>query len=293
MSASPLAIDVYVAPMRPYNFPDQLGEGDVATWAPPSSTLISGPTEGILIDALLTFANADNIAARAKRFGKKITGVYITHGLSDHWLGLARLRQHFPEARGYAAPEVAARAVWEAEFNKTSKYWTARFPGELPEPPVLPEVLNTDEILVDGQVVTLIHVGQGDIEGSTIFHVPSADAVVCGDVVYNNVHMMMYEADEAKREAWIGSIDAVAGLNPKIVVAGHKSVGAADRPENLAASQRYLRDFTTVASKGGTVEDLVHGMLELHGERDQPHTLWISARAEVARRARTAGRTIG
>jgi len=152
---------------------------------------------------------------------------------------------------------------------------------------VLPEVLNNDEILVDGNVVKLIHAGQGDIEGSTIFHVPSADAVVCGDVVYNNVHMMMYEADEAKREAWIGSIDAVAALNPKIVVAGHKSVGAADRPETLGASQRYLRDFTTVASKGGTVDDLVHGMLELHGERDQPHTLWISARAEVARRART------
>jgi glyoxylase-like metal-dependent hydrolase (beta-lactamase superfamily II) len=52
--------------------------------------------------------------------------------------------------------------------------------------------------------------------------VPSADAVVCGDVVYNNVHMMMYEADEAKREAWIASIDAVAALNPKIVVAGHE-----------------------------------------------------------------------
>jgi len=33
------------------------------------------------------------------------------------------------------------------------------------------------------------------------------------------------------------------------------------------------------------VEDLVHGMLGLHSERDQPHTLWISARAEVARRA--------
>ena len=97
--------------------------------------------------------------------------------------------------------------------------------------------------------------------------------------------MMMYEADEAKREAWIASIDAVAALNPKIVVAGHKSVEAADLPENLAASQRYLRDFTTVAQKGGTVEDLVHGMLELHGERDQPHTLWISARAEVARQA--------
>ena len=270
--------------MRPYNFAGQLAEGEVATWAPSSSTLISGRTEGVLIDALLTFENADQIAAWAKSFGKKITAVYITHGHSDHWLALARLLEHFPEARGYAAPEVVARAAWEAEFNKASKYWTSRFPGELPDTPVVPGVLNSDEILVDGQVVNLLHAGQGDIEGSTIFHVPSADAVVCGDVVYNNVHMMMYEADEAKREAWIASIDAVAALKPKIVVAGHKSVGAADLPENLAASQQYLRDFSNVAKKGGTVEDLVHGMLELHGERVQPHTLWISARAEVARR---------
>src|SRR5438128_2998653 len=288
MGSSSLSIDVYVAPMRPYISPDQLGDGEVATWAPSSSTLISGPTEGILIDALLAFENADQIAAWAKSFGKKITGVYITHGHSDHWLGLARLLQHFPEARGYAAPAVAGRAAWEAEFNKTSKYWTSRSPGELPETPVVPEVLNIDEIPVESQAVNLIHVGQGDVEGSTIFHVPSADAVVGGDVVYNNVHMMMYEADEAKREAWIASIDVIAALNAKIVVAGHKSVGATDLPKNLAASQRYLRDFATLAKKGGTVEDLVHGMLELHGERDQPHTLWISARAEVARRAPTA-----
>jgi hypothetical protein len=50
-------------------------------------------------------------------------------------------------------------------------------------------------------------------------------------------------------------------------VSGHKSVGAADLPENPAASQRYLCDFTTRAKHGGTAEDLIHGMLELHGER--------------------------
>ncbi len=285
MSTDPLTLDVYVAPMRPYTSPDQLGKGEVATWAPSSSTLISGPTEGILIDALLTFDNADQIAEMAKRSGKNITGVYITHGHGDHWLGLARLLEHFPAARGFAAPEVAARAAWEADIDKKTGYWTSRFPGELPETPVLPEELTSDEIMVDGQVVNLIHIGQGDIDGSTIFHVPAADAVVAGDVVYNNVHMMFYEADAAKREAWIASIDAIAALNAKTVVAGHKSVGAADLPENtLAVSQQYVRDFNASAKDADTVEDIVSRMLELHGERDQPHTLWISARAEVARR---------
>src|SRR5690348_11906266 len=50
MSPSPLSIDVYVSPMRPSNSPDPLGDGEEATWAPSNSTLISGPTEGILID---------------------------------------------------------------------------------------------------------------------------------------------------------------------------------------------------------------------------------------------------
>src|SRR2546428_5037481 len=157
MGSSSLSIDVYVAPMRPYTSPDQLGDGEVATWAPSSSTLISAPTEGILIDALLTFENADQIAAWAKRFGKKTTGVYITHGHSDHWLGLARLLQHFPAARGYAAPEAAARAAWEAEVNKRSKYWTARFPGELSQTPVVPEARHTDEMLTDRHGASLIH----------------------------------------------------------------------------------------------------------------------------------------
>src|ERR1700730_16438844 len=104
MSASRLSIDVFVSPMRPYNKPDQLAEGAGATWAPSSSTLISGPTEAILIDALLTFNNADEIAAWAKGFGKTITGIYITHGHSDHWLPPPPPIQQFPPPTRDTAP---------------------------------------------------------------------------------------------------------------------------------------------------------------------------------------------
>ncbi|KQW17268.1 hypothetical protein ASD08_21750 [Streptomyces sp. Root369] len=44
--------------------------------------------------------------------------------------------------------------------------------------------------------------------------------------------------------AWIASLDAVAALNPKIVIAGHKSVGAPDLPESIGKSQQHLRDFS-------------------------------------------------
>jgi glyoxylase-like metal-dependent hydrolase (beta-lactamase superfamily II) len=281
--SQPLSVNVYVAPMRP--FVGAAGEaGDQPMWSPMSSTLIAGDQDAILVDTLVTFGQVDALAEWARGFGKRITGVYITHGHSDHWIGLAQLQKHFPEARGIATPEVVERARFEATDPGLSAYWRSSFPGELPTEPVLPEALSGDEFQLEGQVLRAVSVGQGDTEHSTILHVPSVDLVVGGDVVYNGVHMMTGETDEARRDAWIASLDKVADLNPKIVVAGHKSVGAPDLPENIGASQRYLRDFSRIVNQGGSADDIVAEMLKLHGNRDNPRTLWYSARLAVARR---------
>ena len=284
MSPAALTVDVYVAPMRPFAGAPGQGPGDDPMWSPMSSTLIAGAEQGILVDTLVTLGQVDALAEWVRGFGKRITGVYITHGHQDHWIGLARLQQHFPEARGLATREVVGRATFEATDPGLSAYWKASFPGELPETAVLPEALTTDEFELEGHVLRAVSVGQGDTEFSTVLHVPSAAAVVGGDVVYNGVHMMTAETDENSREAWIGSLDAVAALNPRIVVAGHKSVGAPDLPESITASQQYLSDFSRIVNEGGSVEDIVNAMLKLHGDRDNPRTLWHSARTAVAQR---------
>src|SRR5271170_159241 len=261
MSQTPLSVDVYVAPMRPFKGAPAQAPGDEPMWSPMSSTLIAGTEEGILVDTLVTNDQVDELAEWVRGFGKRITGVYITHGHSDHWIGLARVRQHFPDARGIATPEVFERARFEATDPGLSGYWQNSFPGELPAQPHLPEALSGDEFELEGQVLRAVSVGQGDTAHSTVLHVPSVDLVVGGDVVYNGVHMMTAETDEKDRDAWIASLDAVAALNPKIVVAGHKSVGAPDAPESIGASQQYLRDFTRIVNEGGSAPDIVNAML--------------------------------
>jgi glyoxylase-like metal-dependent hydrolase (beta-lactamase superfamily II) len=284
VSPAALTVDVYVAPMRPFAGAPGQGPGDDPTWSPMSSTLIAGAERAILVDTLVTLDQVDALAQWVRGFGKRITGVYITHGHQDHWIGLARIQEHFPEARGIATPDVVRRATFEATDPGLSAYWKASFPGELPETPVLPEALAAGEFGLEGQVLRAVSVGQGDTEFSTVLHVPSVAAVVGGDVVYNGVHMMTAETDENSREAWIASLDKVAALNPQIVVAGHKRVGAPDLPESIGASQQYLRDFTRIVNQGGSVEDVVNAMLKLHGDRDNPRTLWHSARTAVAKR---------
>jgi glyoxylase-like metal-dependent hydrolase (beta-lactamase superfamily II) len=253
-------------------------------WSPMSSTLIAGAEEAILVDTLVTVGQVDELAEWVGSFGKRITGVYITHGHSDHWIGLARLQEHFPEARGIATAEVVARARFEATNPGLVAYWQTSFPGELPVKLILPEAMTAPEFDLEGQVLRAVSVGQGDTEYSTVLHVPSAAAVIGGDVLYNGVHMMTAETDDAGREAWIASLDAVAALAPRIVVAGHKHVGAPDVAESIGASQQYLRDFSRIVKERGSVSDTVSAMLELHGDRDNPRTLWHSARTAVAKR---------
>jgi glyoxylase-like metal-dependent hydrolase (beta-lactamase superfamily II) len=284
MSPAALTLDVYVTPMRPFAGAPAQGAGDEPMWSPMSSTLIAGAEEAILVDTLVTLDQVDALAAWVHGFGKRVTGVYITHGHQDHWIGLARLQEHFPEARGIATPEVVERARFEATDPGLSAYWKASFSGELPQTPVLPEPLSGAQFELEGQVLRAVSVGQGDTEHSTVLHVPSAAAVAGGDVVYNGVHMMTAETDEHSRDAWIASLDAVAALNPRIVVAGHKSVGAPDLPESIGASQQYLRDFSRIVNQSGRVQDIVDAMLQLHGDRDNPRTLWHSARVAVAKR---------
>lgn len=280
-----LTVDVYVAPMRPFVGAPGQAPGDAPMWSPTSSTLIAGEREAILVDTLITEDQVDALAAWVRGFNKHIVGVYVTHGHQDHWIGLARLQKHFPDARGMATAEVVGRAMFETTDPRLSAYWRGSFPGELPKTPVLPEALSAQEFELEGQTLKAISVGQGDTEYSTFLHVPAAAAVIGGDVVYNRVHMMTAETDERSREAWIASLDAVAALDPKIVVAGHKRVGATDSPENISASQQYLRDFSRIVNEGGSVEDIVAAMLQIHGDRDNPRTLWHSSRTAVAKRS--------
>jgi glyoxylase-like metal-dependent hydrolase (beta-lactamase superfamily II) len=289
-SESGLSIDVHVAPMRPFVGAASRGAGDQPLWSPMSSSLIAGEEEAVLVDTLITFDQVDVLADWAESHGKPITAILITHGHSDHWIGLARLLEHFPGARGLATGKVLDRARFEATDEALRKYWHTCFPGEIPDSPVLPGLLEEGKLELDGHELQIIDVGQGDTEHSSIVYAPSIGAVVAGDVVYNQVHMMTAETNAASREAWVRSLDVIAALNPTTVVSGHKRVGAPDSPETIEQSRQYLRDFSRIVDEQETVEGIVAAMLELHGDRDNPRVLWYGARQAVAKRSETQRR---
>src|ERR1700761_8900506 len=100
--------------MRPFaGAPGQM-PGDDPMWSPMSSTLIAGERDAFLVDTLVTFDQVDALADWVAAKRKNITAILITHGHADHWIGLARLLERFPGARGLATADVLQRAEFEA-----------------------------------------------------------------------------------------------------------------------------------------------------------------------------------
>jgi len=114
----------------------------------------------LVASSLVIFFQVDALADWIDTKGRRLSRIYITHGHGDHWLGLARLIQRFPEAKGLATAEVVAQAADPA----IAGYWEAIFPGEVPAgvAKVLPQVLTTDTIDLEGHELRVIRIGRAD-----------------------------------------------------------------------------------------------------------------------------------
>jgi len=93
------------------------------------------------------------------------------------------------------------------------------------------------------------------------------------------------ETGEPERARWITNLDAVAALEPALVVASHKKVDNDNDPKIIAQSQQYLRDFTRIAAEETTTAGIVARMTDSYPDWENLRTLWHSARTAITRKS--------
>ncbi|HEV3129523.1 MAG TPA: MBL fold metallo-hydrolase [Solirubrobacteraceae bacterium] len=249
------------------------------TFSPATSTLVAGDTEAVLIDAQYTESEISALGDTIEQTGKRLTTIYITHGHYDHYYGLGQLVARFPDARPVASAPVVAHI--NATLDDQAEQFQGFFGDDFAKASVLPQPLAGDLIELEGHELRVIEVGQGDIAPSTVVHVPSIDTVIAGDVVYNRIHMMLALSGPEEWQAWIESIDRIAGLGAKTIVAGHKRPEASD--EDIATildgSRAYIRDFRDAVAASGTAGQVVELMKAKYEDYGNLTTLLFSARA--------------
>ncbi len=274
-----LEVRTYISPYKP--IPATAPGWDPsrqATWPATTATLITGPGDAVLVDALMTTREGEALASWIAASGvDQLSTIYITHAHADHFFGASGVLDRFP-ARLLARAEVvdAATAQVAPDFLQI---WESFFPGQIAVAPQVPAALGGDEMYVSGHPLRAVSVGQSDVPDSTVLHLPELNVVVCGDVAYNGIHMWLQGSTPATRAAWLESLDAIEQLSPRRLVAGHKDPRASDddAARVLDFSRRYLADFDAATAADPEPSAVINAMLIKYPDLGNPYTLWVAA----------------
>jgi glyoxylase-like metal-dependent hydrolase (beta-lactamase superfamily II) len=214
-----------------------------------TSTLVSGQNDAVLIDAQFTQSDAHRLAAILLESKKNLGIIYITHWHPDHYFGLNVLKQAFPSVKIVALPTTIDEIKASAEAKV--KQWGPMYGANLTTTPIIPEPLDGTSINVEGETLQIVGNTQGDAEHNSYVWIPSLQAIITGDIVYNGVFPWTLETNRAQRKAWIKSLEKIIAMKPAVVVAGHKKADLPDDVSAVEATKNYLTvyDSTLVASK--------------------------------------------
>jgi glyoxylase-like metal-dependent hydrolase (beta-lactamase superfamily II) len=274
MTAKPaeLQLQVFVSPVHP------IGNAGL-TFSPTTSTLIYGEHEAILVDAQFIKNDIDELGDVIEHLGKTLTTIFITHGHPDHYFGIDPLAERFPGVRVVATAKVVADIIERGSQELAT--FSAWFGDNLVVPTSIPEPLEEDSLVLEGHRLQVIDVDQADISPSSALYVPQLGAVIAGDLVYNEIHQMLALTGPAEWERWAASIDDIAALRPRTVVAGHKKPNASDDDGEtiLARTKDYILDFARIAAAVASPEELIKAMQERYPDHGNFATLLVSATA--------------
>jgi glyoxylase-like metal-dependent hydrolase (beta-lactamase superfamily II) len=268
VASSTLGVNVFTAPgkamvgERPKPFGEPLG------FDPITSTLIFGEHDAVLVDAMMTVAEAEALGDWVALHNRNLETIYITHAHFDHFYGLSILLDCFPGARAIATPKTV-EGIQMYLSPAVQRLARRLFPGQVPTKLIGPELYEHDTFTLEGHELRIVEQGHTDSVDTTSLYVPSIGLVAAGDVVYNRCRIYVGDTTPRSRKNWIAALDRLAALNPAMVVAGHKKPGAPDSPSAIQDTKRYLEDFDRLQKTAASDQELFDQMTELY-----PH--WVA-----------------
>jgi glyoxylase-like metal-dependent hydrolase (beta-lactamase superfamily II) len=249
-----------------------------ATWPATTASLISGDRDAILVDSLVTKRESQELVDWLTATGKNLTQIYITHGHADHFFGLNTVLETHPEAKAVALAQIMPFLA-EQTTPAWMQIWASIFPDQLFDQPAVPVALEKPELTVEGHALIPVKLGQSDVSDSSVVHIPDLDTLIAGDVIYNGIHVWMYQSDHDHRTAWIETINEVEKLHPATIIAGHTDPGAPDNDGSrlLNQTRQYIHDFDQAVAASSSGQEVVSRMTAEYPDLGNPYTLWLAA----------------
>ncbi|HEY6953025.1 MAG TPA: MBL fold metallo-hydrolase [Bacteroidota bacterium] len=247
-----------------------------------TSTLVTGSREAILIDVQFRKSEAEKLADRVAASGKKLKAIVISHPDDDHYLCMAVFKERFPGTPIYMT--AAALRIFKKNSMRYYDAMKKSYPGDTPDSLPTPEVLPTKHFELDGQSIEIVEDQQGDVwtPANSYLWIPSMNAVIAGDIVFNGVHVWLANSNRKSRAAWLKTLDQLEALDPKIVIAGHKRDDTTpDGPNVIAATRDYIKAFDAELDNATGSDDLAAIMKHRFKSLSLPGFLVRAARVAI------------
>jgi glyoxylase-like metal-dependent hydrolase (beta-lactamase superfamily II) len=241
-----------------------------------TSTLITGPSEAVVVDTGFTRADAYRIAANVLDSGKRLTTILVSNADPDYYFGAEVLHGLFPQARVVATPAVRGRI--EAKLQAKLAFWGPKMGANAPGRPVLPQALEGNALTVDGQKLELRGT-TGLLAHRPYVWVPALKAIVGNVGVFNGLHVWTADTQKpAERQAWLAQLDEMQALQPAIVVPGHLKAGGAMDASAIDYTRGYLQRFEAEAARAHGSGELIAAMKQAYPQAGMPLSLDIGAK---------------
>ena len=220
-----------------------------------ASVIVSGKTDALLIDAQFTLADAEKVAQEIKASGKKLTAIYVSHGDPDFYFGLEVFKKYFPEVTVYASPSTVEHI--KATAQKKLEVWGERLGKNITSNVVLPQVLKSNSIDLEGQKLEII--GLEEFPTKTFVWIPSIKAVVGGINIFGtSFHLWMADAQTTEaRKQWISVLDKIESLHPTIVTPAHANSQSPFDISTVKHTKSYIQFYEEALKTNKTSETLI------------------------------------
>lgn len=212
-----------------------------------NSVLVLGAKDAILLDAGFTRADALRVAAAVLDSGRTLKTIYVSAADPDYYFGLEVLKAQFPDARIVATAPTVKKI--ETSLPTKLQVWGPRLGANAPRHPVVPEALAGTTLDLEGRTLEIRGLGDALPHRSHVW-IPSIKAVVGGVSVFGNVHVWTADTQTvADRATWRAKLEAIAALQPAIVIPGHMLPGTAQDASAVRYTLNYLQRFETELPK--------------------------------------------
>ncbi len=218
-----------------------------------SSWAIQSDGEIALVDAQMFLSEAQKFVDSVKKLKGEVKTIYITHAHPDHFFGLAKLKESFPNAKIVATPAtvegIQQMGPGALKFYR-EQFMNGALAKDLAAEVVVPEKHEGKTLKVGNAEFEILTFDNAEHKHATALWHKDSKQLITGDLAYNKVHLWTKDTPPA---GWLAALAELQKLKPQHVYPGHGTKGSG---EVLAQDTQYLTAYQQAIDSSKSAEEL-------------------------------------